>query len=29
MANFDVAKAIFSQVDANKDGRYERIILKI
>jgi len=29
MANFDVAKAVFSQVDTNKDGRYERIILKI
>jgi hypothetical protein len=27
MANFDVAKAMFSQVDTNSDGRYERTIL--
>jgi hypothetical protein len=23
MANFDAAKAIFAQVDTNRDGRYE------
>jgi hypothetical protein len=28
MANFDVAKALFSQIDTNKDGRYELIIFK-
>jgi hypothetical protein len=28
MANFDVARAIFTQVDTNKDGRYEIIIFK-
>jgi len=28
MANFDVAKALFSQIDTNKDGRYEIIIFK-
>jgi uncharacterized protein YbcI len=28
MANFDVAKALFSQIDTNKDERYEIIIFK-
>jgi hypothetical protein len=28
MANFDIAKAIFSQVDTNNDGRYEIIAFK-
>jgi len=24
MANFDAAKAMFTQIDTNRDGRYER-----